>query len=438
MAARGGVGRSAVLVTLGCSKNTVDSERIGGALARAGWSVRYDAEPGEGDVLILNTCGFIGDAKEESVGYILRAEAMLRAGAVRDVVVMGCLSERYPSELMGAVPGIARWYGVRQEGEMLAALGVEGGAAGVRLQSTPRHYAFLKIAEGCNRGCSFCAIPSIRGRYSSQREEQLVAEARQLAGGGVKELILIAQELTSYGLDLHDGSGLERLLWRLSELDGIEWIRLHYAYPTGFQEGVLEWMRSCGKACRYLDLPVQHISDAVLRGMNRQHDSAMTRELIRRVREEVPGVALRTSLIVGFPTEGAREFDELLGFVEESAFDHLGVFAYSEEEGTAAAARYHDVVPADEKRRRVATIMAAQQAIALRGKGGHVGRTLRVLIDEALGGDTARGRTEFDSPEVDGEVLVTDARGVQSGDFVDVAIARAEEYDLVGTMVGKS
>lgn len=433
-------GRSAVLVTLGCSKNTVDSERLGGALAAAGWRVRYDEEPTDHDVLILNTCGFIGDAKEESVGYILRAEAMLRQEAVRDVVVMGCLSERYKEELRREVPGIAHWYGVRDADGLLAMLGVPRPlvTAQRRLPSTPQHYAYLKIAEGCNRGCSFCAIPSIRGRYQSLSQAQLVREAEQLAAGGVKELMLIAQELTSYGQDLHDAEGLAGLLWKLSDVKGIEWLRLHYAYPTGFQEGVLEWMRSCEKACRYLDIPVQHVSDAVLRSMNRHHDAAATRALIRRLREEIPGVTLRTSLIVGFPTEGEKEFEELLSFVRESEFDHLGVFAYSEEEGTAAAARFEDVIPAEEKQRRLEAVMETQRPIAARRKARHVGQTLRVIVDELHGDGEAQGRTEFDSPEVDGEVLVRGVNGaVRTGDFIGVQIEGVDDYDLLGRMVVK-
>lgn len=427
--------QSAVLVTLGCSKNTVDSERIGGALAGAGWHVRYDEEPTADDVLILNTCGFIGDAKEESIGYILRAESMLRCGAVRDVVVMGCLSERYKYDLQREVPGLAHWFGVRDADALLAGMGVQV-APGIlpdRLRSTPKHYAYLKIAEGCNRGCSFCAIPGIRGRYSSLSQAQLLREAERLAAGGVKELMLIAQELTSYGHDLREGSDLASLLWKLSDVEGIEWLRLHYAYPTGFQEGVLEWMRSCAKACRYLDIPIQHISDEVLRSMNRHHDGQATRALLRRLRDEVPGVTLRTSLIVGFPTEGEREFDELMSFVEEAEFDHLGVFAYSEEEGTVAARRYKDVVPLEEKQRRVESIMELQRPIAERRKARHVGQTLRIIVDE-LGEDaTARGRTQYDSPEVDGEVLVRGVGGdIREGDFLNARIDGVEEYDLLG------
>lgn len=427
--------RSAVLVTLGCSKNTVDSERIGGALTGAGWRVRYDEEPEASDVLILNTCGFIGDAKEESIGYILRAEAMLRVGAVRDVVVMGCLSERYKADLQREVPGVAHWYGVRDAEALLAGLGVRV-ATGVlpdRLRSTPSHYAYLKIAEGCNRGCSFCAIPGIRGRYTSLSQAQLLGEAQRLAEGGVKELMLIAQELTSYGSDRCDGGGLVSLLWALSEVEGIEWLRLHYAYPTGSQDEVLKWMRGCDKACRYLDIPVQHVSDVVLRSMNRHHDGQATRALVRRLRDEVPGVTLRTSLIVGFPTEGEREFEELLAFVAEAEFDHLGVFAYSEEEGTSAAQRYEDQVSPQEKQRRVEEVMALQQPIAERRKARHVGEQMRVIVDELCGEAQARGRTQYDSPEVDGEVIVRGVCGsVHEGDFLTVCIDGVEAYDLYG------
>ena len=429
---------SAVLVTLGCSKNRVDSERIGGALTSGGWVVRYDEEPTMDDVLILNTCGFIGDAKEESVGYILRAEEMLRRGLVRDVVVMGCLSERYGAELRRELPGVKHWFGVKDGRELLAVLGVPVASHLIdRLQSTPRHYAYLKIAEGCDRGCSFCAIPSIRGKYSSLSREQLIAETERLAEGGVKELMLVAQELTSYGRDLREEGGLAELLWKLSEVRGIEWLRLHYAYPTGFGGNVLEWMRSCSKACKYLDIPVQHISTPVLRSMNRQHDGAATRLLLAQLRDVVSEVTLRTSLIVGFPTEGQREFEELLAFVHEAQFDHLGVFAYSHEEGTSAAKKYEDVVPFEEKQRRVEAIMDVQHAIAAQRKRRFVGKTLRVIVDELLGNGEAQGRTEYDSPEVDGEVLV---RGgdvdLQVGDILNVRIEGVEDYDLFGRALG--
>lgn len=427
--------KSATIVTLGCSKNLVDSEHLGAALHAHGWSIRYDEEPLASDLVILNTCGFIGDAKEESIEYILRAEALLREGLAADVIVMGCLSERYRDELKAEIPGIAHWFGVRDQAELLELLDCPETPKAMppRRLSTPKHYAYLKISEGCNRGCHFCAIPAIRGRYTSIPIRRLLHEAQTLVDQGTKELLLIAQELTTYGSDLRDDSSLVTLVEQLAMLDQLKWIRLHYAYPTGFPEEIFTWMRDCSKACRYLDIPIQHIADGVLKSMNRHHDEATTRRLLTRLREVVPDVTLRTSLIVGYPTESEEDFKTLLRFIQEVEFDHLGAFTYSEEEGTFAARRLANVVPEEVKQERLARLMEVQEEIAQRRKSRHVGKILDVLVDRRLDAQSVLGRTEFDSPEVDGEVIVHDPIGrLEPGDFIPVHIEAVDSYDLVG------
>ncbi len=422
-------------MTLGCSKNVVDSEHLAAHAQRHGWSVAYGLDQSGGGTLILNTCGFIGDAKEESIEAILQAAAARSRGDIDRLLVMGCLSQRYPEELAQEIPEVDAWYGVHDAAEVLRALGcpVADYDPTRRLPSSPSHYAYLKIAEGCDRACAFCAIPSIRGGYRSAPVEELVQEAQHLQQGGARELILIAQELTYYGHDQREPDRLLRLLERLERLDGIDWLRLHYAYPTNFSEGLIRWMATSPRACRYLDLPLQHISDRVLRSMRRAHGERMTRELVERLRVGIPGLALRTTLIVGYPTETEEDFRQLLDFVRQARFEHLGVFTYSEEEGTPAAGLYADGIPEEVKRQRRDEVMALQQRISLENKAGRVGQTLPVMVDYRLDERTLVGRTEFDSPEVDGEVIVRDAAGrLEVGDLVPVRITASSEYDLEG------
>lgn len=426
------------IVTLGCSKNVVDSEHIAAHAVGAGWDVLFDQEPEEGDALLLNTCGFIGDAKEESIEYILRAAAKRAEGELSELLVMGCLSQRYLEELRAEIPEVDRWYGVHDNAEILRDLGCQGQAIDWtrRMPSTPQHYAFLKIAEGCNRHCAFCAIPNIRGRFTSTPLPALVKEAGRLAELGVKELILIAQELTYYGYDLKSPDLLLRLLNALEQIDGIEWLRLHYAYPTNFPPELVGWLATSPKACRYLDIPLQHISGHVLKTMRRAHDEAFSRELVERLRARIPDLALRTTLIVGYPTESEKDFQQLLDFVAETRFDHLGVFTYSEEEGTPAAKGLEDRIPQEEKEARRDAIMSLQRGISASRKAERVGQSLPVIIDHRLDGETLIGRTQYDSPEVDGEVVVADREGVLSiGDIATVRITASSEYDLQGEVV---
>ena len=421
------------IVTLGCSKNLVDSERLGSCLRYAGWQVRYDCEPAADDVLVLNTCGFIGDAQEESVNYILRAVELQQHGQLRDLLVMGCLSQRFGQELRAEIPEVAHWYGARDLGAVLAYFDLPQEL----LRRVPRHasahshYAYLKIAEGCNRHCHFCAIPGIRGGYRSVAPERLLEEARGLVADGAKELILVAQELTSYGQDLPHRPTLLQLLEGLEAIEGLGWIRMHYAYPTGYPLEVLEWMRSSKKACRYFDLPLQHISDRVLRSMNRTHTSQSTYALIEKVRTLLPEASLRTSLIVGYPTEGEAEFRQLEEFVRQVEFDQVGVFTYSSEAGTYAGDHLEDCVPEAEKHARRDAIMELQQEISARRLARFVGQTMPVLIDDRVGAHEWVGRMEFASPEVDGEVQVrSPEQPLTVGQFARVRITASDTYDL--------
>lgn len=422
-------------MTLGCSKNLVDSERLGSCLQRAGWHVRYDCEPAAQDVLILNTCGFIGDAQEESVNYILRAVALQRQGLLRDLLVMGCLSQRFGRELRAEIPEVGHWYGARDLGQVLGYFGLSGELllAAPRRASAHRHYAYLKIAEGCDRHCHFCAIPGIRGGYRSVAPGRLLEEAQALVADGARELILVAQELSSYGRDLPHSTTLLTLLEALEKIEGLAWIRMHYAYPTGFPLEVLEWMRSSKKACRYFDLPLQHISDRVLRAMNRTHTTRSTYALIERVRALLPEASLRTSLIVGYPAEGEAEFRQLEEFVRTVEFDQVGVFTYSSEAGTYAGDHLEDCVPQEVKQMRRDAIMTLQQGISTRRLSRFVGRTMPVLLDEQVGPHAWVGRTEFASPEVDGEVQVqAPSLELAVGQFAQVRITGSGAYDLEG------
>lgn len=421
------------IITLGCSKNLYDSETLAGQLEKQGREVSHE---GHGNIVVVNTCGFIGDAKEQSVNAILEQVERKRRGEIDRLYVSGCLSQRYMDELRVELPEVDGFYGVNDMKAILAVLGADykKELAGERLLSTPRHYAYLKISEGCDRACSYCAIPLIRGKHISRPVEELIEEARILASKGVKELILIAQDLTYYGMDLYGRRRLADLVRGIAEVDGIEWIRLHYAYPNGFPEDVLEVMASEPKVCKYLDIPLQHISDRILKSMKRGSTKEQINALLDKIREKVPGVALRTTLIVGYPGETPEEFEELKAWVREQRFDRMGCFAYSEEEGTSAA-QLEDDVPDEEKQRRVEELMEVQREISLQKNEEKVGKTLRVLIDTEQP-DVYIGRTEYDSPEVDNDVFIDREKyRVPTGGFVKVEVTSAGVYDLFGIPV---
>ena len=425
------------VITLGCSKNTVDSEHLMARLAAAGYEVVFDSDRTDAKTVVINTCGFIGDAKQESIEMILRAVEAKNAGEIDRVFVIGCLSERYADELRDEIPEVDEYFGVRTWDGIIAALGADTAAEldTERHLTTPKHYAYLKIGEGCNWMCGYCAIPLIRGRHHSVPMEQLEEEARKLAGKGVKELIVIAQDTTYYGIDLYGKRMLAELLRRLCRIEGIEWIRLHYAYPAEFPDEVIEVMASEPKICKYLDIPFQHISDNQLSAMLRRHTKAEAMTLIKKLRTAIPDLALRTTLLVGYPGETEADFEELCDFVREVRFERLGVFAYSEEEGTYSATRLEDNVPEEVKQERVERIMQLQRRIAAELNAERVGRTERVVVDQRQG-DFYVARSQYDSPEVDQEILIAaDARRMFRGRFYDVKITAAEEYDLYGEVV---
>lgn len=413
-------------ITLGCSKNTVDTEHLLAQLPPEEFEIVGD---GPVDCLLVNTCGFIGDAKEESVNAVLEAVAAKSRGEAAEVIVFGCLSQRYGAELKEEIPEVDAWFGAREIAPVLRHLGVEPGRSVPRRLAPGKGYAYLKISEGCDRRCSYCAIPFIRGAHRSVPMEELVGEARMLAEGGVKELILIAQDTTYYGLDLYRRRALAELIGRLSEIDGIEWIRIHYSYPADFPEDVLEQMADNPKVCKYLDIPLQHISDGVLDRMHRNVDGAWTRDLISRLRSRVPGVVLRTTMIVGHPGETEEQFSELLEFVREARFERLGAFTYSEEEGTYDAAHFKDDVPQVEKQSRLDRLMSLQSDISYNYNQSRIGSVERVLVDEVMPDGTLVCRSQYESPDVDGEILVRGA-SVPVGEFITVKITGAEEYDL--------
>lgn len=422
------------VLTLGCSKNTVDTEHLLAQLPAEAYTVVEADEPV--DILMLNTCGFIGDAKEESVNAILAAVEAKKQGRAGEVVVFGCLSQRYAAELPVEIPEVDAWFGARDLAPVLRHLGVVPGPFVSRRMSVAAGYAYLKISEGCDRHCAYCAIPMIRGAHRSVPMEDLVAEAEALAAKGVKELILIAQDTTYYGLDLYHRRALAELLERLSAVAGIAWIRIHYSYPADFPEDVLAAMAHNPKVCRYLDIPLQHISDGVLKWMRRHVDGAWTRALIARLRREVPGVALRTTMIVGHPGETESDFEELLDFVREARFERLGAFAYSEEEGTYGAEHYPDDVPEEVKQQRLERLMELQRNISLEYNRSRIGTEVLVLVDAVLEDGSLVCRSEFESPEVDGEILVRDPSGtVRVGEMARVRIVAAEDYDLLAELL---
>ena len=425
------------VITLGCSKNTVDTEHLLYQVQDR-YELVPEGEDGPVDVLLVNTCGFIGDAKEESVNTILEAAKRKTEGQVGRLLVFGCLSQRYPQELPGLIPEVDGWFGARELDPLVRALGCEPKPEEGRYLTGPaKPYAYLKISEGCDRRCSYCAIPFIRGAHRSVPMEKLVREARSLSEKGVKELIIIAQDTTYYGLDLYGERCLARLLQRLSEVEGIEWLRIHYSYPASFPEDVLDQMASNPKVCRYMDIPLQHVADEVLQKMHRGVDGAWTRELIRRMREKVPGVALRTTLIVGHPGETEAHFRELVDFVREARFQRMGAFTYSDEEGTYGAQHFRDSIRPSTKQKRLQELMEVQRGISLAYNQSRLGTVERVLVD-GFSDDMLICRSEFESPEVDGEILVPlqalirDGRSPQSfvGEFLTVRITGADEYDL--------
>ena len=421
------------VITLGCSKNTVDTEHLLAQLPADAFDVIEEDLPV--DYLLLNTCGFIADAKEESVEAILQAVEAKKNGEAGEVLVFGCLAQRYASELPEEIPEVDAWFGARDITPVLKYLGVSPGPYTRRRISENKGYAYLKISEGCDRRCSYCAIPFIRGAHRSVPMEDILDEARSLVAKGVKELILIAQDTTYYGLDLYRRRALAELIEKLSEIEGVEWIRIHYSYPASFPEDVLEQMANNPKVCKYLDIPLQHISDPVLENMHRNVDGDWTRRLIKTLREKVPGVALRTTMIVGHPGEGEEEFRELLEFAESARFERMGAFCYSEEEGTYGALNLPDVLPEEEKQRRYDALMSAQREISLAYNRSRVGSELKVMVDEIVG-DNLVCRSEFESPEVDGEIIVKKQGGeVSVGEFIYVRITAADDYDLLAEQI---
>ena len=432
------------VITLGCSKNTVDTEHLLFQVQDS-YEIVPEGETCPVDVLLINTCGFIGDAKEQSIQTILAAAKRKADGEVGRLLVFGCLSQRYPDELPGLIPEVDGWFGARELDPLIRALGCRPRPElrhGRLLEGEYKPYAYLKISEGCDRRCSYCAIPFIRGKHISVPMETLVQEARELAQKGVKELIIIAQDTTYYGLDLYGKRCLAQLLRKLSEVEGIEWMRIHYSYPADFPEDVLDEMANNPKVCRYMDIPLQHVSDEVLDKMHRHVSGAWTRELIRRMRERVPGVALRTTLIVGHPGETSAHFQELVEFVREARFQRMGAFTYSEEEGTYGAEHFKDTIKPSVKQKRLNELMEVQRGISFAYNQSRIGTEVRVLVD-AFADGVLVCRSEFESPEVDGEILVKYTAqafdGVEPhslvGEFLNVRITAADEYDLSAEVI---
>lgn len=425
------------IITMGCSKNLVDSEHLMHQFGRKGYIVYHNPAEVHGNIAIVNTCGFIGDAKEESINMILSLCDLKDEGKLDKLFVMGCLSERYLKELREEIPQVDKFYGKFDWNGILNDLGedYDEKTAHERVLTTPAHYAYVKISEGCDRKCAYCAIPIITGRHRSRPMEEIVEEVRSLVACGVKEFQIIAQELTYYGIDLYHQQMLPQLVEQLARISGVEWIRLHYAYPTHFPMDLLRVMRENDNVCKYLDIALQHISDPVLKRMQRHTTKQETLDLLSAMRREVPGICIRTTLMVGFPGETEADFRDLLDFTHEMRFDRMGAFAYSEEEGTYAAEHYADDVPEGVKQQRLDALMELQESISAQLCAEKVGKTFKTIIDRREG-DFYIGRTEYDSPEVDCEVLIPVSEGaLRPGSFYDVKITGAEEYDLYGTIV---
>ena len=421
---------------MGCSKNLVDSELLKKQLEANGFACVHDAPRPQGEIVVVNTCGFIADAKEESINTILELAQAKDEGKIKRLYVMGCLSQRYKSDLEREIPQVDRYFGKFDYMNLLRELGKEEIATciGKRSITTPSHYAYLKISEGCDRHCAYCAIPVITGRHKSRPKTEILAEVRDLVAMGVKELQVIAQELTYYGLDLDGRHGIADLVREIAEIDGVEWIRLHYAYPMQFPTDLLDVMRENPKVCRYLDIALQHISDPVLKRMRRHVTKAETMQLIEQIRAAVPGIHLRTTLMVGFPGETERDFEQLLEFVRWARFELMGAFAYSEEEDTYSGIHYEDDVPPEVKEQRLSRLMALQQDISAEMQAGKIGQTFKVIIDRKEG-DYYVGRSEFSSPEVDPEVLIPASENrLRRGHFYNVRITDSDEFDLYGVV----
>ena len=424
------------IITLGCSKNVYDSEVLMGQLSANKIAVEHESENEDANIVVVNTCGFIDNAKEESINTILEQVQRKESGKIDKLYVTGCLSERYKPELERDIPNVDQYFGTTDLPKLLKVLGADykHELLGERLTTTPKHYAYLKISEGCDRPCSFCAIPLMRGKHKSTPIEQLVKEAKHLAKNGVKELILIAQDLTFYGLDIYKKRSLADLLTQLSKVEGIEWIRLHYAFPTGFPEDVLDVIRENGKVCNYIDIPLQHINDDLLKSMKRGTSHEKTDALLKDFRTKVPNMAIRTTLIVGYPGETKEKFQELKQWVQDTKFDRLGVFTYSHEENTSAY-DLEDDVPEKTKKARADEIMDLQTHISWELNQKKIGRTFKVLFDRKEG-DYFIGRTEFYSPDVDNEVLVrANENYVRIGDFANIKIEKSDHFDLYGVVV---
>ena len=425
------------VITMGCSKNLVDSEHLLRQLTAAGFRVWHDPETTHGDIAVVNTCGFIGDAKEESVNMILSLCDLKARGELRRVYVMGCLAERYRADLEREIPEVDGFFGKFDWGGILEALDAQfrGDLRNERQLTTPPHYAYVKISEGCDRKCAYCAIPIITGRHTSRPVEDILEEVRLLARQGVREFQVIAQELTYYGVDLYGRQMLPELVDRMAGIEGVEWIRLHYAYPAHFPLELLPVMARHANVCRYLDIALQHISDHMLQRMRRHTTRDETLHLLRQIRKAVPGICLRTTLMVGFPGETEADFEELLDFVREARFERMGAFVYSEEEGTYAAEHYEDDIPEDVKQERLDRLMALQEEISAELNAQKVGQRLKIVVDRREG-DFFIGRTEFDSPEVDGEVLLrADTNDATIGRFYQAEIIGADDYDLYGQII---
>ena len=425
------------IITLGCSKNLVDSEKLMRQLEANGYKVTHDSPNPQGEIAVINTCGFIGDAKEESINMILEFCEAKEGGRLRKLYVMGCLSERYLKELEVEIPQVDKFYGKFNWNELLADLGKEYNdeIAIERTLTTPKHYAYLKISEGCDRSCAYCAIPIITGKHTSRPMEEIIDEVKLLVSQGVKEFQIIAQELTYYGVDLYKSQKLPELIEKIAQVPGVEWIRLHYAYPTHFPEDLFRVMRENDNVCKYMDIALQHISDNMLTRMRRHVSKSETYDLIEKFRREVPGIHLRTTLMVGFPGENDEDFEELKEFVQKARFDRMGAFAYSEEEGTYAAETYEDSIPQEVKQARLDELMAIQQGISAELSNAKIGQEYKVIIDRKEG-EYYIGRTQFDSPEVDPEVLIkAEGKRLFSGRFYQVRITNADDFDLFGEII---
>lgn len=428
--------RKVDVLTLGCSKNLVDSERLLSMFSIAGFEVFHEPEKLHGDIAVVNTCGFIGDAKEESINTILELVEAKKRGDISSLYVMGCLSQRYKAELESEIPEVDEWYGKFNWDKLVTNLSKKhpGAASYDRVITTPRHHAYIKIAEGCNRFCSFCAIPLITGRFTSRTIEDIEDEVKTLVANGVKEFNVIAQDLSSYGTDLYGEPRLAELVDRLAAIEGVHWIRLHYAYPAQFPMDALDVMARHDNVCSYLDIALQHINDKVLSNMRRHITGQQTRELLAEIRRRVPGIHIRTTLMVGFPGEGEKEFDELVEFVKEQRFERMGAFAYCEEDDTFGAKNFKDEIPEDVKQDRLNKLMAVQADIAQELNEQKIGSRYEVIIDRE-DADYYVGRTQWDSPEVDPEVLIEKTVKLEKGKFYNVEITGVQFYDLLGKVL---